>query len=90
MAGALVGPPDPDADAILAALAAHVEGVERADDPFFQAGHIGAHVRPPPLQVEHHIGHPLAGAVIGELAAAAGGEQRKARIEQVAFLAAGA
>jgi hypothetical protein len=36
MAGALVGTPDPDADTILAALAADVEGVERADDPFFQ------------------------------------------------------
>ena len=31
-----------------------------------------AHVRPAPLEVEHHIGHALAGAVIGELPAAAG------------------
>jgi len=45
--GALVGSLDPDADAILAAFAADVEGVERADDPFFQGGDIGAHVGPP-------------------------------------------
>ena len=77
-------------DAILATLTAHVEGIERAHDPFFQAGHIGAHVGPPPLEVQHDIGHALAGAVIGELAAAAGGEQRKAGVEQVGLLAAGA
>ena len=90
MAGALVRPPDPDADAILAALAAHVEGRQRPDDPFLEARHIGPHVGLPSLQVEHHIGHALAGAVIGELAAAPGGEQRKTGVEQVGIPAAGA
>ena len=33
---ALVRPAHPDADAVLAPLAAHVEGGERADDPFLQ------------------------------------------------------
>ena len=80
---ALVRPSHPDADAILAPLAAHVEGCERPDDPFLQTRHIGPHVRPPALQVEHHIGHPLAGAVIGDLPAAPGGKHRKAGIEQV-------
>src|ERR1700730_4280052 len=65
----LVGPFHPDPDAILAPLAAHVESGKGADDPFLQARYIGPHVRPPPLQVEHRIGHPLAGAVIGELSA---------------------
>ena len=71
-AGALVRPRDPDADAVLAPFAANIEGRQRPDDPFLEARDIGPHVGPPPLQVEHHIGHPLAGAVIGELAATAG------------------
>ena len=87
---ALVRPADPDADAILPPLAAHIEGRERPDDPFLEPRHIGAHVGPPQLQVEHDIGDPLAGAVIGDLAAAPGGKHRKARIEQVGRLAAGA
>ena len=89
MARALVRPLDPDADPVLAALAAHVEGRERPDDPFLEARDIGPHVGPPSLQVEHHIGHPLAGAVIGELAAAPGREQRKTGVEQVGIPAAG-
>src|SRR3954469_14245333 len=79
---ALVGPPDPDADAVLAPLALHVEGRESADDQLFQRRDIGPYVGSPPLQVQHQIGHPLARPVIGDLAAAAGGDQRKARIEQ--------
>ena len=69
---ALVRPAHPDADAVLAPLAAHVEGGERADDPFLQRRDEAAHVRAAALEVEHHIGHALAGPVIGELAAAAG------------------
>src|SRR6266702_953029 len=69
---ALVGALDPDPDAVLAALAADVEGGQRPDDPFFQPGVVGAYVRPALLQVEHDIGDPLAGPVIGDLAAAAG------------------
>ena len=51
-----------------------------------EAGDIGPHVGLPSLEVEHHIGHPLAGAVIGELPAAPGGKQRETGIEQVAGL----
>ncbi len=41
-------------------------------------------VAAPPVQVQHHIGHPLAGAVIGVLSAAPGGEHGQALgIEQV-------
>ena len=87
---ALVRPAHPDADPVLAPFAAHVEGRQCPDDPLLEAGHIGAHVGPPPLQVEHHIGHPLAGAVIGELAATPGGKDRKAGVQQVGGLAAGA
>src|SRR4051794_29566471 len=90
VAGAFVRPRDPNADAVLAAFAAHIEGGERADDPFLEAGDIGPHVWPPPFQVEHDIGDPLAGTVIGELAAAAGLVHRKTRLEQVAWFAAGA
>ena len=59
---ALVGPAHPDADAVLAPLAAHVEGGERADQPFLQRRHIAPHVRPAALEVEHHIGDALARA----------------------------
>ena len=68
---AFVRPAHPDADAVLAPLAAHVEGGKRADDPFLQCGDEAPHVRPAPAQIEHHIGHALAGPVIGHLPAAA-------------------
>ena len=67
----------------LAPLAAHVEGGERADDPFLERGDEAAHVRRAALEIEHHIADPLAGAVIGELAAAAGGVDREARLDQL-------
>ncbi|MBA7705861.1 hypothetical protein ES703_114701 [subsurface metagenome] len=89
MASALIWAFDPDADAVLAPFAADVEMRQRADDPFLQPRHIGAHVGPAALEVEHHIGDALAGPVIGELAAAAGREQGKAGVEQVLVLAAG-
>ena len=87
---ALVRPPHPDADAVLAPLAAHVEGGKRADDPFLQRGDEAAHVRPAPLEVEHHIGHPLAGAVIGQLPAAAGLRTPESAPRSVVGLGAGA
>ena len=69
---ALVRAPHPDADAVVAPLAAHLEGRERADDPFLERGDEAAHVRAAALEVEHDIGDALAGTVIGELPAAAG------------------
>ncbi len=45
VAFALVGPRDPHPDAIGAALAAHVEGREGADDELFEGCHIAPHVR---------------------------------------------
>ena len=74
----------------LAAFAADVEVSERADDPFLEIVDVGAHVGLAALQVDHHVGDPLAGAVIGELAAAAGLEHRKARVVQVLRFRAGA
>src|SRR6202030_3228118 len=80
---ALVGTGHPYADPVLPALAANVEGRQRADQPFLQVGHESAHVAAAPLEVEHRIGHALARPVIGELAAAAGRKYRKARLEQM-------
>ena len=80
---ALVRPPHPYPDAVVAPLAAHIEGGQRADDPFFDGGDEAAHVRRAALEIEHDIADPLAGAVIGELAAASGGVDRKARVDQL-------
>ena len=85
-----VGPAHPDPDAILAPLAADIEGQERADHPFFQRRDVAAHVGAALAQVEHQIGDPLARTVVGELAAAAGVMHRKARLDQVGGLRAGA
>ena len=52
--------------------------VERVDHPLLEAGHEGAHVAAAALEVEHHIGHALAGAVIGVLPAAPRLEHREA------------
>ena len=41
VAAALVRPPHPDADAVLAPLAADVEGRQRPDQPFLERGDIG-------------------------------------------------
>jgi len=90
VAVALVGPAHPDADAVFAPLAAHVEGGQRADDPFLQRGDEAAHVRPAPPEVEHDVGHTLAGSVIGELAAAAGLVDGEAGGKHVLRLGAGA
>ena len=50
------------------------------DDPVFQRRDEGAHVRAArALQVEHDVGHALAGAVIGELPAAPGCGDRETR-----------
>jgi len=75
---AAIFPLNPDADAALAALAVHREGGQGADDPFLQVGHKAAHVRAAALEVQHDVDHPLAGAVVGELAAAPAPVDREA------------
>ena len=87
---ALVGPPNPDADPVLAPLAGDVERRQGADDPFLERGDEAAQVRAAALEVEHHIDHPLAGPVIGELAAAPGRVHREACLDQLGGLGAGA
>ena len=86
-----IRPHHPDADAVLAPFAAHVEGGERADDPLFKCRDEGADILAPPLQVEHHISDPLAWPMIGVFAAAPGGEHREAvGLDQVLDAGAGA
>src|SRR5471032_2649226 len=80
---AFLRPAHPDADAILTPFAAHVETAKRPDNPFLETDDKTSHVRPAPLQVEHHIGHALAGAVIGHLSAAPAFKHRKARVEHI-------
>src|SRR5215212_538515 len=46
---ALVGPADPDADPVLAPLAADVELGERPDQPGLECCHVAAQVRPTPV-----------------------------------------
>ena len=70
---------DPDADAALAPFAADVEAGEGADQPLLQPVHEAAdvarrHGAMRAGQVQHDIGHALARAMIGPLAAATGGE----------------
>src|SRR5262249_58442385 len=89
-AGAFLRAPHPYPDAILPPLARHVESRERADDPFLERGDEAPHVRTTALEIEHHIGHPLAGTMIGELPAAAGHMDRKARRDQLLGPRAGA
>src|ERR1700733_10259186 len=89
-ARALVRPGYPNADAILAALPPHVERRQGLDDPLFEAGDIGPHIRPSSFKVEHDVGHALARTMVGELSATPGVEYREARIAQVLGLAAGA
>src|SRR5579871_4637518 len=57
----------PDADPAVAALAAYVEAGEGADYPALEVGHVASHVLPALAQVEHGVGHALAGPVIGVL-----------------------
>src|SRR5690606_13333132 len=71
-------PAHPDADALFAPLARDAELRERADDPFLKARHIAAQVLAAFAQVEHGVGHALAGPVIGEAAAAARFVEREA------------
>ena len=65
-------------DAFRAPFALHIEARECLDDPLLEREHVAPHIGAAPLQVEHRVGDALAGAVIGEAAAAAGGVDRKA------------
>ena len=73
-----------------AALAVDAEGLERSDDPFLQRRDVSAHVRPAPVQIEHDVGHALAGPVIGELPAAPGLENRETLLDKLLVLGASA
>ena len=85
----LVGPGDPDADAVLAGLADDAELGQRIDQPALERADEGAHVGAAAPEVEHDIGDALPGPVIGELAAAPGAMHGKARVEQIAVPRAG-
>ena len=78
----LIRAPHPDADAVVAPFAADIEGGQRIDDPLLDGGDEAADVRRAALEVEHDIADPLAGAVIGELAAASGHVDWKSRLDQ--------
>ncbi len=62
----------PDADAALADVRLYPEPAQGSDQPRLQTTHEGAHVAAAGAEIQHDVGHALAGAVIGELAAAAG------------------
>src|SRR5205807_375198 len=68
----------PYADAAIAPLAPDIEPRQRADHPLLEPPYMAAHVAPVIVQVEHDIGHPLSGPVIGALPAAAGLKDRQA------------
>ena len=83
--GPLVGTAHPDPHTDVAPLAAHVEAVERHDDPVLETAHEAAQVLATAAEVEHHVGDPLTGPVIGELPAPAAREHREAvGLEEIA------
>ena len=64
---------------------------KRGDQPVLERADERPHVAAAPREVEHHIGHALARAVIGEAAAAPGLEDGKAiRRQQLGGIGAGA
>ena len=86
----LVGPRHPDADPAGAALGGDREAGQRPDRPFLEVGDEAPHVLAARPEVEHDVDHPLAGAVVGVLAAAAGDVDREAhRLQQVLLPGAG-
>ena len=82
---------DPDADASLGAMGGDAELGERGNHPAFERMDEAADVLPALFEVEHHVADPLARAVIGVAAAAAGFVDRKAeRIAELGGVGAGA
>ena len=78
---------DPDADPARPAFARDVEAGEGGDDPCLQIAHEAAHVGAAALQIQHHIGDPLARPVVGVLAAAPAAVDGKARrLDEVVLL----
>src|SRR5262249_23702315 len=73
----------PNTDASVSALALPTELGKGVDDPAFEIADEAAHVASAAFQVEHHVGDPLAGAVIGELAPTARLEDRETGFEEV-------
>ena len=75
---------DPDPDPAVTDPGLDPEGGQGPHQPLFQPPHEGAHVAAALVQVQHHIGHPLSGPVIGELPAPTGPVHREpARIQQI-------
>ncbi len=82
---------DEHADLIGAAVTLDAETRESGDQPILQPMDEAPDVPPAAVEVEHHIGHALAGAVIGEASAAAAREHREARgLKQLLRRGAGA
>jgi len=73
-----------------AALAFDVEASQRPDKPFLQSCDEGADIVRATVEIDHHVSHALAGTVIGELAAASGFVDRKAGLDELVRLGAGA
>ena len=73
-----VVPHDPDTNPVRASVPLHVEFGQGGDDPVLELGNEAAHVAAPAPHVEHDVGDPLPGAVIGKLAAASDAMDGKA------------
>src|SRR5262249_49431658 len=81
----------PDADKTLAGVRLHAERSQGVNDQCLKRVDEGAYVGPAGAHVEHHVADPLAGAVIGELAATAGTVHGKSSgLEEICCLCAGA
>ena len=84
------GPHDPDADAAVAPFSVHSEARDGLDYPFLELVHVAAHILPAAAQIQHDIGDPLAGPVIGITAPPSGAMNRQAlRLEQLLVARAG-
>src|SRR5579864_1132383 len=83
-----IGVNDPDSDALRSSFALDSEMRQRADQPILEAAYKASHVGFAPAQVEHDVSDALSRAVIGELPAAAGLENRKSCVEQVGGIGA--